>query len=169
MQALTDGYGMGMFPFPFYDQVGFGHEGRLDGAEASLRYYPGQKLTIAYCTNAGVIQKADILNGVLSICFGAPYTIPTFTPIVLDSAQLEVYDGTYESSKGDIKVVCTHDTKKLLLQTKGQELVADCIGKNEFMNMQQGFFFSFNELRSVLTIKDFHNTYYLSKRNNQKP
>lgn len=168
MQALIDGYGMGMFPFPFYNQVGFGHEGRLDGAEASLRYYPEQKLAIAYCTNAGVVQKADILNGVLSICFAAPYTISTFTPLALNSAKLDVYDGTYESSQGDIKVVCTHNAQQLLLQTKGQQLIADCIGKNEFMNAKQGFFFSFNDARSVLTIKDFHNTYYLSKKNDQK-
>lgn len=168
MQALIDGYGMGMFPFSFYNQVGFGHEGRLDGAEASLRYYPEQKLAIAYCTNAGVLQKVDILNGVLSICFAAPYAISTFNPLALNSTQLDVYDGTYESSQGDIKVVCTHDSGRLLLQTKGQQLVGDCISKNEFMNAKQGFFFSFNDGRSVLTIKDFHNTYYLNKKNDQK-
>jgi D-alanyl-D-alanine carboxypeptidase len=166
MQTLTNGYGMGIFPFPFYNEVGLGHEGRLDGAEASLRYYPAQKLAIAYCTNAGVVQKADILNGVLCICFRAPYAIPTFAPVALNSAQLKVYDGTYESRQSNIKVVCTHDTKQLFLQIKGQQLIADCIGKDEFMNAQQGFFFSFNDMRSILTIKDFHNTYYLTKRSN---
>lgn len=164
MQAVVDGYGMGMFPFHFGDKTGFGHNGKLDGFEASLSYYASEKLAIAYCTNGGFYQKADILDGVLHICFGTPYTIPSFIPVKLSNKELESYSGTYLSSQGDIKVLCTNDSIRLLLETKGHKFPVENIGHNHFMNSQLGLFFTFNELHTGLTIKEVDQTYYLVKK-----
>lgn len=164
MQTLVDGYGMGMFPFSFHRNSGFGHNGKLDGFEASLSYYPSEKLAIAYCTNGGIYQKADILDGVLRICFDMPYTVPSFTPSWLSSKELVSYGGTYLSNHGDIKVVCTSDGSKVILETKGHKFPIDNIGNNQFMNTQLGLFFTFNNAHTELMIKEVDQTYYLLRK-----
>lgn len=155
---------MGMFPFSFAGKSGFGHNGKLDGFEASLTHYPAEKLTIAYCSNGGIYQKADLLDAIVHICLNMPYRMPSFTPTLLTTSELDSYNGTYLSSQEDIKIVCTHDGNRLLLETKGFKLPVENIGSNQFMNAKFGLFFTFNQNRTELTIKEVDQTYHLFRK-----
>lgn len=164
MTTLTDDYGMGTFPYTFQTKKGFGHNGKTEGFASSLVYYPEDRLTIAYLTNGEVYPKADILNGVLSIVYKAPYTIPSFVPQMLNDAALDQYPGTYTSDKYNIKVVCTKANSILTLETNGKTLPLDALGNNKFMNPQFGFFFEFNPGDNQLIIQDGDDTYYLKRQ-----
>lgn len=164
MKTMVDDYGMGIFPYAFQSKKGYGHNGKTEGFASSLSYYPDEKLAIAFCTNGEVYPKADILNGVLSICFGAVYTIPSFKPLAVNSRDLEKYTGTYLSSQPPIKVVCTKTDSNLLLETNGHTFVLNAIAGNQFMNPQFGFFFDFNPAGKQLLIKESDEVYYLDKQ-----
>lgn len=164
MKTLVDGYGMGMFPYSFQSKKGYGHNGKTEGFASSLSYYPEDKLAIAYCTNGEVYPKADILNGVLGICFNTAYSIPVFKPLVINNQELDKYIGTYLSSQPPIKVLCTKNEVNLLLETSGHTFVLDAIGNNKFMNARYGYFFEFNQANKQLLIKEGDDIYYLNKQ-----
>jgi len=162
MKTLVDYYGMGMFSFPFIQRTGFGHGGRIDGFASSLQYYPEDKLAIAYCTNAMVYPKDDILDGILRICFNEVYEIPKFNRSTAPAKQtLDSYVGTYSSPDLPIKLVCTNSNGSLLVETKGQPFATQWIGKDKFMNKQFGFFFEFKP--GELILKEGDNVYYLKR------
>jgi CubicO group peptidase (beta-lactamase class C family) len=81
MKIITDGYGMGMIPLPFYDKMGYGHYGGIDNFISVVAYFPEEGTAIAYCTNGEVYPVKDILETALSIYFGKEYTVPDFKNI----------------------------------------------------------------------------------------
>lgn len=161
MKTLVDGYGMGLFPFESGTRKGYGHNGKTEGFASSLTYYPDEKLAVAYCTNGEVYPKADILNGVLSICFNTPYVIPTFKSLKLSAAELDRYCGTYLSKQPPIEVICTRKNSVLTLQTKGQIFTVEPVEKDRFMNKQFGFFFDFDLSKKQMVIEQGSVNYYL--------
>ncbi len=163
VKTLIDDYGMGMFPFRFYEKTGYGHNGKIEEFSSSLQYFPEDKLAIAYCTNGQVYSKDDILKGILSISFAKPYSVPLFKPMVMESKALDVFTGKYSSSQPPIQVNCTNSNGKLLLETKGQTFVVEPIAKNHFMHAQLGFFFEFYPENEKLLIKETDKVYYLKK------
>ena len=46
-----DHYGLGIFPVPFNEQQGFGHNGRIDDFRSVLYYFPESKTAFAMITN----------------------------------------------------------------------------------------------------------------------
>ncbi len=76
MKALVDNFGMGIFPIPFYDKIGFGHVGRIDGFQSMTIYFPSDKVTVTYNTNGENMLMNDIMIGVLSIYSGVAYDLP---------------------------------------------------------------------------------------------
>jgi len=81
---MIDGYGMGIFPFDFDSAKGYGHNGRIKEFYSAVRYYPAKKLAVSYVTNGILYPRADILDGILKICFDEPYIIPFSRPISSD-------------------------------------------------------------------------------------
>jgi CubicO group peptidase (beta-lactamase class C family) len=71
MQAIVDGYGMGMFQFAYGERVAYGHAGSIDGFNSQVEYFPDDKLAIAYCSNGMTIPIADVLNAALAIVFAS--------------------------------------------------------------------------------------------------
>jgi D-alanyl-D-alanine carboxypeptidase len=163
MTTLVDGYGMGIFPYSFQSKKGFGHNGKTEGFASSLTYYPEDKLAIAYCTNGEVYPKADILDGVLSIYFNAPYKVPSFISLQLTAQQLDQYIGTYTSEQPAIKVVCTKSNTGLGLETQGHSFAVDAVAGDTFINRQFGFVFEFDLANKQLMIIEGGVTYYLKK------
>ena len=43
MKLTQDGYGMGLFPMPFYNKKSFGHTGGIDGFSSLFGYFPSEK------------------------------------------------------------------------------------------------------------------------------
>ncbi|MFD2870991.1 serine hydrolase domain-containing protein [Mucilaginibacter ximonensis] len=164
MQTFVDDYGMGMFGFDFDTHKGFGHNGKTEGFASSLTYYPADGLAIAYCTNAEVYHKANVLNGVLSICFNKPYTIPTFKPIELKNNELDVYIGTYTAKVPAIQVAVKKAGNHLQSETHGQVIDLIALGNNEFFSKAFGFFFDFDLAGKKMIIKDVEANYVLDKQ-----
>jgi D-alanyl-D-alanine carboxypeptidase len=161
METTIDDYGMGMFPNKYGDKHSFGHNGRIEEFYSALWYFPGEKLSFAYCTNGIDFPRTDILEGMLKICFNEPFSIPFTRDTVARSEELDKYLGQYASEQ--IAVNCTKDANKLLLETKGKVFEVQKISRNYFMNAENGFYFEFFPSKGELQIKETENIYYLKR------
>lgn len=161
METMVDDYGMGMFPNKYGSKNSLGHNGRIEEFYSALWYFPGEKLSFAYCTNGINYPRTDILEGVLKICFNEPFTLPFSKGSSLQSEDLDKYLGRYSSDQ--IVVNCTKDGTKLLLETKGKVFEVEKINDNYFMNASSGYFFEFYPDKGELQIKETDNTYHLKR------
>lgn len=78
MKTITEGFGMGIIPLPFFEKIGYGHYGGIDYFISVVAYFPEDGLSVAYCTNGEVYPVKDIVETALSIYFGKDYSIPVF-------------------------------------------------------------------------------------------
>jgi len=163
METMVDGYGMGMFPNKYGDKPSFGHNGRIEEFYSALWHFPGDKLSIAYCTNGIDYPRSDIMEGVLKICFNKPFSIPFTKSNNYKSGDLDKYLGKYSS--GQLVVDCTKDGTRLLLETRGKVFEAEKISDNYFMNAASGYFFEFFPDKGELQIKETDNVYHLKRAN----
>jgi CubicO group peptidase (beta-lactamase class C family) len=164
MTTMIDGYGMGIFPYEEGEHHGFGHNGKTEGFASSLQIYPNDKLSLAFCTNAEVYPKAEILDDVLKICFNMPCKIPTFQSLILNDSLLNKYPGTYKGASNGITVVCTRDNDHLVFETHGQKMALDALANATFYNKANGFFFEFDNNGKALYIEDVDDVYKLVKQ-----
>jgi D-alanyl-D-alanine carboxypeptidase len=97
MTTLENGFGMGLFRFPFGDRYAYGHNGGIDGFVSNVAYFPEEEKAIAITVNALNGNLNDILIAALSTWFDVPYELPDFSerPIELTAEQLAAYAGTY--------------------------------------------------------------------------
>ncbi|MES2061027.1 MAG: serine hydrolase domain-containing protein [Bacteroidota bacterium] len=116
MKTMKDNFGLAIFVSPFKGKTGYGHGGAIDAYRAELAYFPEQKLAISYTANGGSYDPSKIMQGVFSICFNEPYTIPTFVAV----KGLEKYVGIYASKQIPIKITITADGNVLSAQATGQ-------------------------------------------------
>jgi CubicO group peptidase (beta-lactamase class C family) len=133
MMKLEDGFGMGIFPVPFYDKKGFGHTGGIDGFSSFLYTFPEEKISIALTSNGSRFNNNDIGIAALSDCFDKSFSLPSFYAVKLTSADLDKYLGTYSNSEMPIKIVITKDSLSLKAQASGQQSFSlDATGKDAF-------------------------------------
>jgi D-alanyl-D-alanine carboxypeptidase len=99
MTTLENGFGMGLFRFPFDGRSAYGHNGGIDGFVSNVAYFPEEEMAIAVTVNALDYNLNDILIAALSTWFGVPYELPDLSaqPIELSAEQLAAYAGTYAS------------------------------------------------------------------------
>jgi D-alanyl-D-alanine carboxypeptidase len=74
MLDITDGYGMGIIPFPLGQRTGYGHNGGIDGFSSLLEYFPDDDLAISYCSNGITGTAGDVVNAALTIVFDSTKT-----------------------------------------------------------------------------------------------
>lgn len=161
MKTMTDGYGMGMFQFPFYTKLAYGHNGGIDGFESTLEYFPEDSLALAYCTNGQAYPMNNIMIGVLSIYFNKPFSIPTFS---LKAEDLDQYLGVYSSTQIPPKITVTMKAATLFAQVTGGPIFAlDPTEKDKFKCDPMGVTIEFNPEKAELTIKEGANTFLFTK------
>ena len=107
---------MAIFLSPFKGKDSYGHGGAIDAYRAELAYFPAQKLAVSYTANGGAYDPSKIMQGVLSICFNEPYTIPNFAEV----KGLDKYVGVYASPAIPIKITVAKDGATLTAQATGQ-------------------------------------------------
>ncbi len=165
MKTITDGLGMGMFQIPFYNRKAYGHNGRIDGFESSLGYFPEDSVAIAYCTNGQVYPLNDILLGVLSIVFNrADYIIPTFKAFQVTSEALEQYPGIYSSTKTPLKITIVKTENGLTAQaTEQSAFPLEATAKDQFKFEQAGIVIEFNPVKSEMILKQAGAAYLFTK------
>lgn len=164
MTTFNGEYGMGLFLFHFHDMMGYGHSGKIEQFSSSVRHYPDSKLTIAYCMNAQVYSRDDILHTVLSICFNKPFSIPQIPYPLKTKDELDSYVGVYVSTEPAITIKCTRRNDTLLVETMGQVMAFEPIDEKQFFNAQFGFFLNFSPAKGEVVIKETDNIYYLKKQ-----
>lgn len=120
MKTLKDGYGMGLFQYPFEDKKGFGHTGGIDGFTSIFIHFPDGNVSYALTSNGTNFTNNDIHIAVLSAVYNEPYEIPELTTITLASEDLDQYLGMYYSSIISLKINITKENNQLMAQATGQ-------------------------------------------------
>src|SRR5690606_20749969 len=60
MKTIKDGYGIGLFQIPFYDKIGYGHTGGIDGFTAVYSYFDDSNISYALTSNGTNFNTNDI-------------------------------------------------------------------------------------------------------------
>lgn len=153
MKSLEDGFGLGLFQIPFYNRVGFGHTGGIDGFSSVFAHFPESKISYAFISNGANINSNDISIAVLSAVYDMPYEIPVFTTIKLTSEELDKYLGVYASDEIPLKITITKDGNTLIAQGIGQpSFPLEAVAKNIFKFEQAGAKFEFNPAEKTMIL-----------------
>lgn len=160
MMTMTDGYGMGLFPYDHGASKGYGHNGRIEEFYTATRYFPDQKLTIVYCTNGINFPRVDILESIVNACFNEPFTIPftTTSPVNPDR-----FTGTYEAPQMPVVTISVQNSK-VVAETQGVTFELEPVADNYLMHAPTGYYFEFNPAERSLQIKETDNVYFLKKK-----
>ena len=154
MIKLEDGYGMGIFPVPFYDKKGFGHTGGIDGFSSFLYTFPVEKISIALTSNGSRFNNNDIGIAALSACFNLPLQLPSFSALELSAEDLDKYLGSYANPEIPIKISITKDSLSLIAQATGQpSFTLETIGKDSFEFSPAGVEIQFIPEKNLLILK----------------
>ena len=154
MIKLEDGYGMGIFPVPFYDKKGFGHTGGIDGFSSFLYTFLEEKISIALTSNGSRFNNNDIGIAALSACFNLPLQLPSFSALELSAEDLDKYLGSYANPEIPIKISITKDSLSLIAQATGQpSFTLETIGKDSFEFSPAGVEIQFIPEKNLLILK----------------
>jgi D-alanyl-D-alanine carboxypeptidase len=120
MKNIENGYGLGLFRFPYGDKLSYGHTGGIDGFRSSTSFFPEDKLAISLTSNGINYKNNDILLAILGSFYGQGFDLPDFNKVELTEKDLEKYLGTYSSEQIPPKIMITKEGSTLLAQATGQ-------------------------------------------------
>lgn len=154
MTTLKDGFGMGIFPLPFYEFSGLGHTGAIDGFSSMLAYFPDNKISFALISNGDNYNNNTISIAVLSAVFNKPYDIPDFKIYSVTSEELDKYLGTYQTKDLPLKLTITKEGETLIAQATGQQqLPLETKEKDVFAFDRAGIVLEFNSEKKTVVLK----------------
>jgi CubicO group peptidase (beta-lactamase class C family) len=153
MKTIKEGYGIGLFQVSFYDSVGFGHTGGIDGFSSVYSHFAEDKISYALVSNGKNFNNNNISIAVLSAVYDKPYEIPTFTPFSLTSEDLDKYLGVYSSNQIALKITITKEGNTLIAQGTGQSVFPlEATDKDKFKFDQAGAEFEFNPIEKIMIL-----------------
>ena len=153
MKTIKDGYGIGLFQFPFNKNIGFGHTGGIDGFSSVYSHFPNDKISYALTSNGSNFNNNEISLAVLCAVFDIPYEIPTFTNFSITSEELDKYLGVYASKQIGLKIKITKEGNSLIAQGTGQPAFPiQATEKDKFKFDQIGAKFEFNPLDNTMIL-----------------
>ncbi|MCE7991694.1 MAG: beta-lactamase family protein [Roseivirga sp.] len=122
MKEINQGYGRGLFQFPFNGKSAYGHSGGIDGFVSNSGYFGSDGLAIAVTSNGMNYKMNDIMIGVLSIYFGMPFDIPDFDKKSIELSEKEMlkYEGVFASQGFPLKITVKLSNGQLTAQATGQ-------------------------------------------------
>ena len=151
MKTVQEGYGYGLFQIPFYNSVGFGHTGGVDGFSSVYSHFPEDNISYALTSNGTNINNNDISIAVLSAVYDKSYGIPEFTSYIPE--ELDKYLGVYSSDQIPLKITITKDVNTLIAQGTGQPAFPlEAINKDIFKFDQVGAKFEFNPTKNTMIL-----------------
>lgn len=153
MKTIKDGYGMGLFQFPFYNSVGYGHTGGIDGFSSVYAHFADDHISYALISNGTNYNNNDISLAVLSAVYDRPYEIPEFTTYDVTSEDLDTYLGVYASKQIPLKITITKEGNTLIAQGTGQPaLPLEATAKDKFKFDPAGAKFEFNPTAKTMIL-----------------
>lgn len=120
MMTVKDRFGMGLLQIPFYDKLGYGHTGGIDGFSSVFSYFSDGNISYALTSNGTNFNNNDISIAVLSAVFDKPYSIPEFKTFIVSSEDLDKYLGVYSSLQLPLKITISKENSTLIAQATGQ-------------------------------------------------
>ncbi|GCD78737.1 D-Ala-D-Ala carboxypeptidase [Thermaurantimonas aggregans] len=149
MTSFRDGVGMGVFKIPFYQKVGYGHTGGIDGLRSIAVYFPDDNVTMVVLGNSITdISLNDVAIGVLSAFYGIPHSFNIPGSYVPEEKILDACVGEYMSNDLplDIKIF-KKDGNKLFAQATGQQAIRlNAETDDRFTYKQAGIVIEFKEM-----------------------
>ena len=123
MKTMVEGYGLGLFPIPWKEDVGYGHTGGIDGFQSVLAYFPEHKVYIAFCGNGIKLARNEIVLTALGMYFKETTVIPDLSSkeslLIKDVMQ---YVGKYKSADIDLEIEISGSNGVLSAQATGQSI-----------------------------------------------
>jgi CubicO group peptidase (beta-lactamase class C family) len=154
MKSIIERFGMGLFQIPFYDKVGYGHNGGIDGFASIFSYFSDGDVSYALTSNGTNFNNNDISIVVLSAVYGKPYSMPEFKTYKIAAKDLDTYTGTYTSTQLPLKITVTRDDQKLIAQATGQpSFPLEATDKDKFAFSQAGIVMEFNPSEKTMILK----------------
>ncbi|TKC10850.1 beta-lactamase family protein [Pedobacter polaris] len=164
MKTIKENYGMGLTSIPFYDKVGFGHGGAIDGFTSLLYYFPSDKLAVAITSNGNNYGNNQVLIALLSSYYGKPFDIPSFKELTLKSEELDQYLGNYGAANFPMKITISKKENVLIAQATGQgPLELKATAKNIFEFPAAGIVLEFNPITKQMILKQGGGKYIFTK------
>jgi CubicO group peptidase (beta-lactamase class C family) len=165
MMNIRDGFGLGLFTYPFYERQAYGHTGGIDGFQSIVTYFPDDDVSVAYTANAVSMPRNDILIGVLSIFFDKDYQLPVFSAaLTLQPEDLEIYTGTYSSESFPLKITISQSDSTLMAQATGQSAFPlTATGEHQFGFVPAGIVLKFNPETHEMTLLQSGGSYTLKR------
>lgn len=154
MTTIVEGYGMGLIKIPYYENIGYGHTGAIDGFTSTLCYFPDTKISFALLSNGTNYNNNDIAINVLNWAYNKPFEIPEFKTVELSSSDLDKYIGVYSSEKLPLKVTVTKTGNVLTAQATGQSaFILNPVGNHKFTFDAAGIVMEFNPEKKSFLLK----------------
>ncbi|GAB2779938.1 serine hydrolase domain-containing protein [Salinimicrobium soli] len=166
MKTLTNGYGMGLFSYPFHEKTFYGHTGGIDGFNSMSTYYPEEDLAVTYISNGTDFSPNDIAIGAISIYWGMDYKIPYFEPALnVPVEKLNTYTGTYEGPNFPFIVTIFVKDNMLMGEATGQpKFPLEAFDENKFQFSRAGVKMEFHPEDDKMLLSQGGNTYELSRK-----
>lgn len=122
MKELNDGFGRGLFQFPFFDRQAFGHTGGIDGFNSITGYFETDDVVFALTANGMNYAMNNINIAILSIYFGRDFALPDFDKKAISIAESDLikYQGVFASSEMPLKITVKVVDGQLTAQATGQ-------------------------------------------------
>lgn len=155
MKTVKDGFGLGLFPIPFYDKSGYGHTGGIDGFRSVYAHFDDGNISYALSSNGTMFDINDISIAVLSAIYGKPYDIPTFSKSTYEvrSSDLDQYLGVYATNTLPLKITVTKEGHTLVAQATGQSsFPLEAIEKDRFQYEEAGIIMEFNPQEKTMLL-----------------
>ena len=165
MMEIHEGYGRGMFSFPYYEKKSFGHTGGIDGFRSMLGYFPEEKVVVVTLSNGLNWNNNDILLAVLNGHFGREVTIPSFQTYEVSSEELDQYLGEYVSEQIPITFTFTKEGNTLIAKPSGQpDTKLEATAEHQFEFTTVGAVFIFDPSKGKMTFKQGGGTFEYERK-----
>ncbi len=164
MKKIDQGYGKGLFQLPFYEHLGFGHTGGIDGFSSVAGHFDDSNYNVALISNANNYNNNEILKFSLGELYKKPFPLPDLTEVQLTEEEISSIVGEYKSEQPPIQINITREGSKVLGQVVGQpafQLKAK--DKNTLVQPQFGVKIVFERDENKITLYQNGHTLILKK------
>jgi D-alanyl-D-alanine carboxypeptidase len=154
MMTIKEKFGIGLFQIPFYDIIGYGHTGVIDGFNSVFSHFSNGQISYALISNGTNYSINDISISVLSAIYNKPYVTPKFSTINVNPEDLNKYIGVYSSTQLPMKITITNGNNTLIAQATGQSsFPLEATDINKFKFDQAGIVMEFNPAEGTMILK----------------
>ncbi|BDX07342.1 D-Ala-D-Ala carboxypeptidase [Planctobacterium marinum] len=122
MMKLKDGYGLGLFARPFYEQYLWGHNGCIDGFASDTAYNLEDGVAITVLSNGVNYDFNGVLIAILSGIYEKDFDLPDFSAAAVEVSKSNLARTIGSFASGDLPLAIQFFVEKgqLMAQAPGQ-------------------------------------------------